>query len=83
MITQVYSVLDVKARAFGALLFFVNDDMCRRGMFEAMQSPSDFTKWPSDFVMYRVGAFETDDGMLTGILPQVIASFDEFARKEG
>lgn len=77
MIMGVYSVLDIKARSYGQLLVFGNDEMAKRAMSAPLPADNEMAKWPSDFVMYRVGTFETDNGVLSPLVPEVIASFAE------
>lgn len=73
---SVYSLMDVKARAFQNLILLQNDEMCVR----AMQSPpqGDVAKWPSDFQMYHVGFFDDDNGVISPVSPRLIASFGDY-----
>lgn len=74
---RVYSILDVKARAFGQLLVFNNDEMARRAMSSPPPADSEVAKWPGDFHMFYVGSFDTDNGVLVGEVPTLLATFGE------
>lgn len=81
MIQNVYSVFDRKAISFGALIFFVNDDMAKRGVADLMRAGGDgpMFMYPEDFALYRVGAFNQDNGLLLQLdAPLLVCSMDEF-----
>lgn len=82
MIQCVYSTYDMKAKSFGHLLFFSNDDMARRGGMDLMRNPtgqSPIELYPEDFNFMRVGAFDTETGVLEPErVPVFVFNFGEF-----
>lgn len=60
----VYSMYDVKAQSYAAPMVFVNDEICRRGVLGVLGGDSEFSKFPGDFDVYRIGVFDTDTGEL-------------------
>lgn len=60
-----YSVLDVKAKAFISPFSLPNDSMALRAFGDCVQDASHmFSKHPQDYMLYRIGSFETDTGVL-------------------
>ncbi|WNK13742.1 MAG: nonstructural protein [Microvirus sp.] len=82
MLIGVYSVFDRKSVAYGNLLFFVNDDIARRSMVEAMGERNNISLYPDDFDMYHVGTFNTETGVLAPATVRLAARFSDFANKE-
>lgn len=61
MIVYGYSLLDVKAGLFSPPFFLIHDSLAIRAVCElALDKTTTPGKYPGDFVLYRVGAF--DDG---------------------
>lgn len=84
MINGVFSLFDKKAQTFGALMFFSNDDLARRGCADTMRAGGDFPmiNYPDDFAMYRVGTFNMASGEIVGHVPPVfICDLSEFVEK--
>lgn len=78
MIIRVYSVLDRKAHAFGALLFF-RMMIWRCAVHETMSQANDMSRYPEDFEMYHVGMFDTSSGELSGNgLATLVCRFADF-----
>lgn len=76
-----YSILDRKAVAFGAPMFFANDDMAKRGCADTMRAGGDYAyvHYPDDFDVYRVGTFDTDSGVIIPQVPAVlVCRFSDF-----
>lgn len=82
MLIGVYSVFDRKSVAYGALLFFVNDDIAKRSMVEVMGERNNISLYPDDFDMYHVGTFNNETGVLTAVPVRLAARFADFVGKE-
>nr|QJB20725.1 MAG: nonstructural protein [Microvirus sp.] len=74
----VYSVLDRKAGAYGALLFFANDGIAGRTMREVMGQANDMSRYPEDFDMYHVGWFDNETGILAPADVRLAHRFSDF-----
>lgn len=74
----VYSVFDRKSVAYGALLFFVNDDIAKRSMVEVMGERNNISLYPDDFDMYHLGAFDNETGELFPSTARLAARFSDF-----
>lgn len=69
-----YSIFDVKAKAFLAPFSIANDSMAVRSFGDAVNDPSvQFFKHPEDYTLYRVGTFNLEKGVLA-CDPTMIAS---------
>lgn len=74
MKVKVYSLLDRKMRQFGQLLLAANDETLERMVRDVLVgSGSLMEKYPSDFDVFAVGAFDPDDGTLDGHSPVLVA----------
>lgn len=63
---KLYAVRDVKADSFTALHPCANDAIARRSFMEAALDPrSELAKYPEDYQLYCVGAWEPNSGELT------------------
>lgn len=82
MITGLYAVLDVKAKSYGNILYFANDDMAKRAMSMPIPADNDMAKWPEDFHMYQLGLMDTDSGEIQPNTPRLVAAFSQFVKKE-
>lgn len=61
----IYSVRDNKADAFMQPLFVNAEGLARRSFGEAVNDPkSVFGKYPGDFDLYKLGAFDDEKGEL-------------------
>lgn len=75
---RVYSLLDVKARTYGALVVAANDGHCIRGLREAVPgSGSQLEKYPEDFHLMYLGEFDYETGVLEGNLPMLVTTVRE------
>lgn len=65
MILEVYSVFDSKAKAFMQPWYAANQFVALRHFVSAVNDPATvFYKHPSDFVLYRLGSFNDETGVL-------------------
>lgn len=65
MMQHVYSLLDVKARQYGALVLATSDSHVLRSLKEAVPgSASVMERYPEDFHLMFVGYFDMETGVL-------------------
>lgn len=63
MMLHIYAVLDRKAQAFGRPFTIQNDAMAIRAFAAAQSDPgSEISKYPEDFTLYSLGAFDDQTG---------------------
>lgn len=63
---NIYSLYDSKAQTFGAIAVFENDDVAIRVIGESIARSKDVApaKYPSDFSIMRLGAWDNDKGIV-------------------
>lgn len=61
---MLFSMFDVKASNFGALMTFENADVARRMFVTSILSGQEsvVTKFPDDFILYEMGGFDNSKG---------------------
>lgn len=71
---RVYSMFDRKARAFGALMAFVNDEVARRACLGILRGDDgEITRFPGDFDLHVLGEMDTDTGIISSaVAPQLV-----------
>lgn len=63
MITNLYSVFDLKANAFMPIFFAVNDAVAIRSFIAACTDDGhNFASTPEDYCLYHVGTFNDETG---------------------
>jgi len=73
MIMRAYSIFDSKAQAFLPPFFMLNDAVALRIFEECANDIShQFSKFPEDYVLYRVGDFHDDSGSFVPVDPVVL-----------
>lgn len=79
MITQIFTVLDLKAQAYMAPFTTHNAGVACRSVSDSMkQEGSMLAAHPSDFVLYRLGSFDDATGIITPeVQPVLIAQCDQ------
>lgn len=82
---RVYSMFDRKARAFGALMAFVNDEVARRAMLDVLRGDGEITRFPGDFDLHFLGVMDTDTGIIDAGPPALVFNVGDLleAQKEG
>jgi len=68
----IYSVYDKKALSFSPLFIAENDDVAKRIVFMSMASNTMLSSSPSDFSLYRLGEFDSNNGNVSGISPVML-----------
>ena len=81
---KLYSVRDVKAEAYGAIICCPSVGLALRSFQEACQDPkSPMALYPSDFSLYELGSFDPDSGEIKGHkVPTYVASAAEMSVKK-
>lgn len=75
MIVRLYSVFDAKSGAFGLPFAAFNDAVAQRTIAAAMQSGDPlFAKFPADYQLYRLGAFDDSTGQLGAEAPTAVCN---------
>jgi len=68
MILHAYAVLDLKGDAFASPFFLHTDAIAIRTFNDAISDPSHpMSKHPEDYVLYRLGDFNDQDGSLVPV----------------
>nr|QJB18760.1 MAG: nonstructural protein [Microvirus sp.] len=83
MMQGLYSIFDRKAVSYGAPMFFANDEIAKRSCADTMRAGGDFAYvyYPDDFDVYRVGSFDTNEGVIVPQVPAVlVCRFADFVR---
>lgn len=66
MVLNVYSVYDLKAKAFLSPFFLPQDAMAVRALIDAVSDPThQFAKHPEDYQLFKLGSFDDALGVLT------------------
>lgn len=82
MILKVFSIYDGKIKSFLKPFVDQHTGQALRSFEEACREPSSpFAKFPSDFVLYEVGTFDSETGNLESYSPKIqIATPIEFIK---
>jgi hypothetical protein len=84
IVIQLYSVFDRKAKVYNTPMFLVNDQVALR-VFHSMVFDKDtmVSRYPEDYILYRVGEFNTLDGIVKGsCYPEEIAQGIQLKKEE-
>lgn len=80
---RVYSMFDRKARAFGALLAFVNDEVARRAVLSIVRGDDgEITKFPADFDLHFLGEMDTDTGIISAGQPSLVFNVGDLLKAQ-
>lgn len=72
MKTKVFSVYDHKAAVYGTPFFMPNVAMAVRAFTDLVEDNRTMvSKHPEDFVLYQVGEFDDDRGVLNALDPKI------------
>lgn len=73
---RIYSILDLKAQEFSPPFFQKNDRLAMRVVTESAKgNGSMLSAYPDDFMLYRIGDFDNESGMITcDNRPQLVMS---------
>ena len=81
---ELYCIYDVSEQRYGIPMAQTNDATAMRGFaHEAMKPDSIWNSHPQDFILYKVGVFNSGTGEITAYpAPERICSATDFVRKE-
>lgn len=77
----VYCIFDVKSKRMNAPIFLVNDEVAKRGVLASMSSDIVLSKFPEDFILYRLGDFSERDGLSVYDEKVVVCSLSDLAKE--
>lgn len=70
MITRAYTIFDVKAMAYSPPFFQLTDGLAQRLLQDLVHDQTtSMARHPSDFVLYFVGTFDDQSGILAPVQP--------------
>ena len=73
MIQRLFSIRDVKVEAFFPPLVQQNAIQAQRTFLDLLKDERlEFHKHPEDYILYEVGAFNTETGEVTGVMAKVV-----------
>lgn len=68
---KVFATFDNKAASFGKPMFLPTEGLAKRMFVEACLDPKgDLNKYPEDYSMYEIGAYDPNTGELVGCTPK-------------
>ena len=83
MTEGIFTIYDAMAEVFLTPWFARNDATARRSFSVAVNDTQhDFGKFPTDFVLYRIGSFNAEDGSVTPEAPTKLAIGIELVESE-
>lgn len=72
---EAFSLRDVKAESFGAPFFVPNENIAIRLLSKlVVDTRTEVGQYPLDFILYRVGHYDTDTGLLTPLSVELICT---------
>lgn len=79
---RIYSTFDRKARSFGALMAFVNDEVARRVFLGIIKGDGEIRNFPGDFDVFHLGTMDTDSGVITPQVPVLAFNCGDLAEAQ-
>lgn len=82
---KVYAVRDVKADSFSeGLITTGTDGLALRIFADACQDGrTNLAKYPSDFMLYRLGEYDPSSGLLTALaVPELVGTASQFVKRD-
>lgn len=77
---NIYTIFDLKAKAYNAPFFMANDDVATRAFADAVQDPNSmFSKHPEDYTLHCLGYFNDNTGQIDTTIPVLVASASSVA----
>lgn len=78
---KVYSIFDLKAETYSQPFYAMNDALAQRIFTDvARDTETNIARHPMDFVLMRIGSFDTNTGCLTSDEPLSFGSAREYLR---
>jgi len=79
---RMYSVYDTKAEQYGTPVYCRTDAEARRQFGQVVNDENtEFAKHPEDFLLYRVGSFDQESGIVTAEPATCVARAIEFKKE--
>lgn len=80
---QAFSLRDTKAETFAAPFFVPNENIAVRLLSQlVLDKRTDLGKYPQDFMLYRVGDYDTDNAALSACQVELICTASSVLPKE-
>jgi len=72
---EAFSLRDTKAEVFAAPFFVPNEAIATRLLVQLVQDHrSDLGKYPADFLLYRIGTYDTETALLKSSTVELICT---------
>lgn len=82
MIYEVYSVFDSKVGCYLSPFFMRSKGEAMRAMMNELENDkSNISKYPEDFVLFKIGTYDESVGKLESVTPESIGVAIEFKRE--
>jgi len=79
---QAYCLRDTKAEVFAAPFFVPREAIALRAVGQMAQNPhTDVAQYPQDFLLYRVGEYDTDTALLTPCTVELVCAVSAVLQK--
>lgn len=82
MILNVYSIFDSRSSIYAHPFYFALDTLAHRACIQLLGSNPLITSHPQDFTLYKIGTFDDTSGVITGMPPVAIFSFNQLKIEE-
>lgn len=79
---KMFAIRDVKGESYGVPMAFINRGIATRVFYEMCQDArGDYSKYPTDFMLYEIGTWEPNTGVLGALpVPEFVASATEMVQ---
>lgn len=82
MIMNMYAIFDRKAKSFSPPYIYQNDDLLKRSVADMFRDPqsagTNLVVYAEDYDAYRIGAMDTDTGVIEGVTPFLVLNLSAF-----
>jgi hypothetical protein len=81
---NIYTIFDIKAKLYNKPFYMLNDQVAERTARDLLNDEkSDINKHPEDFVLYKIGEYDDNTGIITTLqLPDMLFRFVDMPREE-
>ena len=70
MKTNIYSIHDSKARAYGSPFLLTTDGLAQRSFIQAcLSDKTEFAKYPLDYTLFRIGTYDDETAIVMSEAP--------------
>lgn len=81
MVTPMYSIYDERSKMYQAPVVRMNDSVAMRDFETSVKSEGMMAKFPEDFSLFCVGAWDDEKGVVVAVAPSRIAHAMDVIRK--